>query len=52
MTDKCEICGKPLKNGLFNYPAKSPRWCEDCIEAGLCWGMERYAEAKERERHA
>lgn len=44
---KCERCGKELETALDGWPAKKPRWCIDCIEAGMAWGMERFMEASE-----
>ena len=40
---KCEICGKDIE-GLFDGWPAEPRWCTGCIEKGMSWGMERYAE--------
>ena len=45
----CEICGKKLELDPFPLTQQA-RWCMDCINAGLTWGMERYALWKEAGR--
>ena len=44
---KCEICGTELKGELYTgiLSGMPKAWCDECIQKGLYWGMERYTEA-------
>ena len=43
---KCARCGKVIEK-YFTYPPGNLGrvWCEQCVQDGLVWGLERYTEA-------
>ena len=45
---KCEVCGKDVtKKEMYTGILKDmpKQWCDECIQKGLYWGLERYTDA-------